>query len=171
MRLASCPRIVEYELTRSQDHRRVYEIEGVGSLRFGGILARRATAQAGATAWSFDRGGFWRTTIKASDATGAVVGSFDPRSIRRGGSLRWGDHDLVLRPASTWKERYALVEHDNELAVLDAKSWGKRPLKITVAQPDVVEPGLVLFAAFVVRQLADDASAVAGGAAAAAATG
>jgi hypothetical protein len=134
-------------------------------------LGRRAKGQAGATEWSFDRGGFWSTTIKAFDVGGAVVGSFNPRALRRGGSLHWGDRDLDLRPASAWKERYALVEQDIELAVLDAKTWGKRPLKITVNEPGLVEPGLMLFAAFAVRQLADDASATAGGAAAAAATG
>lgn len=64
-----------------------------------------------------------------------------------------------------------LVHHDRELAVLDAKSWGKRPVKITIDEPSLVDPGLLLFAAFAVRQLADDASATAGGASAAAATG
>ena len=162
---------MEYELTRSRDHRRLYDIEGVGTLGFDGFLGRRAIARAGATDWSFDRGGFWRTTINAFDAGGAVVGSFDPRALRRGGSLRWGDRDLALQPASAWKERYALVEQGVELAVLDDKSWGKRPLKITVNEPGLVEPGLMLFAAFAVRQLADDASATAGGAAAVAATG
>jgi hypothetical protein len=55
--------------------------------------------------------------------------------------------------------------------VLDAKSWGKRPVRITVDEPSPVEPGLRLFAAFAVRQLADDASSTAGGSSAAAATG
>ena len=30
--------------------------------------------------------------------------------------------------------------------------------EVTVDEPDLVEPGLLLFAAFAVRQLADDAS-------------
>jgi hypothetical protein len=74
-------------------------------------------------------------------------------------------------PASLWRERNALGDHDRELAVLDAKSWGKRPVKITVDEPSLVPPGLLLFAAFAVRQLTEDASATAGGASAAAATG
>jgi hypothetical protein len=115
--------------------------------------------------------GFGVRRSTSFDAGGAVVGSFDPRALRRGGSLRLGDRDLELRPASAWKERYALVEQNVELAVLDGKSWGKRPVKITVNEPGLVEPGLMLFAAFSVHQLADDASATAGGAAAAAATG
>jgi hypothetical protein len=155
--------MAELELTRSRDDRRLYEIAGVGTLRYGGLFSRRATAEAGAAAWSFDRRGFWQTTIEASDATGAAVGSFAPRNLRGGGSLRWGARDFELRPASMWTERYALADRDLELAVLDAKSWGKRPVRITVDEPNLVEPGLLLFAAFAVRQLAEDATATASG--------
>lgn len=163
--------MAELELTRSRADRRLYEIAGVGTLRFGGLFSRRATAEAGAAAWSFDRRGLWQTTIEASDTTGAVVGSFAARSLRRGGSLCWGDRDFELRPASMWTERYALSDQDRELAVLDAKSWGKRPVRITVDEPSPVEPGLLVSAAFAVRQLAEDASSTAGGSSAAAATG
>src|SRR5689334_3973379 len=100
--------MAELELTRSGDDRRLYEIAGLGALRFRGLFSRRATAEAGAAAWSFDRRGVWHTTIEASDATGAVVGSFAPRNLRSGGSLRWGERDFELRPASMWRERYAL---------------------------------------------------------------
>ena len=147
-------RMAELELTRSRDERRLYEVEGVGTLRFGGRLSRRAAAEAGTAAWSFDHRGFWRTRIEASDATGAVVGSFDPRKLRRGGSLRWDDRDFELRPASRWNERYALADHDRELAMLDAKGWGRRPVRITVDELSRVEPGLLLFAAFAVHHLA-----------------
>jgi hypothetical protein len=162
--------VAELELSRNGNDRRLYEIMGVGALRVGGLFSRRTTAEAGTATWSFDRVGFWQTTVEASDATGVVVGSFASRK-RRGGFLRWGDRAFELRPASKWTERYALAENDRELAVLDAKSWGKRPVKITLEEPSLVEPGLMLFAAFAVRQLAKDASATAGGASAAATTG
>ena len=81
--------------------------------------------------------------------------------MRRGGSLRWQDRDLELQPASMWKERYALADRDRELAVFDATSWGKRPVKITVDEPSLVEPGLLLFAAFIVRELGEDADGAA----------
>jgi hypothetical protein len=100
--------MAELELAPSRNDRRLYEIAGVGTLRFAGLFSRRATAEAAATAWSFNRRGVWQTTIEASDATGTVVGSFAPRKLRRRGSLRWGDRDLELRPASPWMERYAL---------------------------------------------------------------
>ena len=153
----------ELELTRSRDDRRLYEIDGVGTMRLDGFFSRGATAEAGTAAWTFDRRGFLRTSIEATDATGTVVGSFDPRALRRGGALRWNDHDFELRPASMWKEGYALADGDRELATLDGKGWGKRPVKITLDEPAVVEPGLLLFAAFVVRGLAEDASAAASG--------
>jgi len=157
--------MAELELARSRDDRRRYEVDGDGSLRLRGLTARGATAEAGAASWTFDRRRLWKRAIEASDATGVVVGSFDPRGLRRGGTLQWGGRDFELRPASWWKERYALVDGDRELAVLDGKGWGKRPVRITVERLDVVEPGLLLFAAFVVRGLAEDASAATSGAA------
>jgi hypothetical protein len=103
------------ELTRSRDDRRLYEMPRVEALRFGGLLSRRAAAEAGGTVWSFQRVGSWRTTIQASDAGGAVVGVF---SLRRGGALRWEGREFVLRSARAWRERYALIEHGLELALL-----------------------------------------------------
>jgi hypothetical protein len=154
--------MAELELTRSGDDRRRYEVDGVGALRLGGFLSRGATAEAGAAEWSFARRGFWQQTVEATDATGDVVGSFQPGKLRRGGALRWGGRDLVLRPASRWRERYALVDGDRELAALEGKGWGKRPVKIAVDDPRAVDPGLLLFATFVVRGLAEDAGAAAG---------
>ena len=72
--------------------------------------------------------------------------------------MRWSGRELALRPSSAWRERYALVDGDEELALLDAKSWGRRPVKIATAD-GAVEPGLLLFAAFVARGLAEDTSA------------
>ena len=80
---------------------------------------------------------------------------FEPHSIRRGGAFRWAGHELALRPASSWRERYALADGERELALLDGKGWGRRPVKITVDDPDAVDPGLLLFAAFVVWLLAE----------------
>ena len=153
--------MAELELTRSRGDRRRYEIQGVGMLRLRGLLSRGATAEAGGAQWSFDRRGFWQRALHASDAMGAVVGSFEPRTWRRGGALRWGARELEVRPASRWRERYALLDGDRELAVLDGKGWGRRPVRIALDDAGAVEPGLLLFAAFVVRGLAEDADAAA----------
>ena len=60
---------------------------------------------------------------------------------------------------------------DRELAVLDGKGWGSRPVAVSVDDPAAVEAGLLLFAAFVVRGLAEDANAAAGAGASAAVAG
>jgi hypothetical protein len=163
--------MADLELERSADDRRLYTLAGVGTLRFEGLTSRRATARAGESAWQLARVGFWGRRVEARDAAGAVVGSFEPRSVRRGGSVRWRERELTLRPASQWRERYALADGDDELAVLDGKGWGRRPVTIRTDDASAIEPGLLLFAAFVVRGLADDASAAAGAAASTAATG
>ena len=158
--------MADLELTRGRDDRRVFELAGGGTLHLEGLFSRRATADAGTATWTFDRAGFWRTTIRATDAAGSVVGTFHPRALKRRGTLTWDARELELRPASLWKDRYALAAGDREIAVLDGRSWGKRPVTITVDDPAAVDPGLLLFAAYVVRSLAEDSASAAGGAAA-----
>jgi hypothetical protein len=58
--------------------------------------------------------------VEATDGAGRTVGQFRARSVRRGGTLRWIDRELMLRPASRWRERYALADGDHELAVFEA---------------------------------------------------
>jgi hypothetical protein len=110
------------------------------------------------------------TAHRATEGVGSAVGEFQPRDLRRGGTLRWAGSEFAVRPASSWRDRYALADGDRELAILDGKSWGRRPVKITLDDPAAVDAGLLLFAAFVVRGLAEDAGA-ASAAGASAATG
>jgi len=163
--------MAELELTRAADDRRLYVLEGVGTLRLGGWFSRRATAEAGGVTWELARRGMFRVVAEAVDGAGAVVGEFTPRTVRRGGTLVWSGRELEMRPASTWRERYALADGDRELAVLDAKGWGKRPVRVAVEDLGAVEPGLLLFAVFVARGLAEDASSAAGAGASAGAMG
>ena len=153
--------MADLELTRAPHDRRCYTLEGVGTLRLQGLFSRTATAEADGSSWHLAPSGFWRRGIVATDAAGAVVGEYEPRSVRRGGIVRWAGRELALRPASRWRERYALAEGDRELAVLDGKGWGRRPVAISADDPGAVEPGLLLFAAFVVRRLAGDSGATA----------
>jgi hypothetical protein len=153
--------MADLELKRTPGDRRLYSLEGVGKLRLKGFASRTATTEAGGSRWRITRHGFWRRVIQATDAAGTAVGEFEPRALRRGGTLRWAGRELALRPASHWRERYALADGDHELAILDGKGWGRRPVKVTVDDPEAVEPGLLLFAVFVVRGLAEDAGAAA----------
>jgi hypothetical protein len=152
-------RPAELELMRTAADRRVFALAGVGTLRWKGWASRAASAEADGRRWEIARGGLWRRTMEATDATGATTGRFATRGLRRGGSLRWIDRELALRPATRWRERYALVDGDRELAVLEARGWGRRPVRITVDDPQRLDRGLLLFAAFVVRGLANDAVA------------
>jgi hypothetical protein len=149
--------MAELELTRTRDDRRLYAIAGVGTLRLEGLLSRRATAEAGGRRWELARTGVFGSAMDATDATGAVHGRFEGRALRRGGTLRWGERELTLRSASALRERYALADGERELVRLDGKGWGRRPVRITLEDPAACEPGLLLFAAFVVRGLAEDA--------------
>jgi hypothetical protein len=159
--------VPDLELTRTKEDRRLYALEGVGTLRLEGWTSRRATAEAAGGSWQMARTGFWKNTINATDGFGSAVGEFEPRTLRRGGRLTWGGRELTLRPASVFRERYALADGERELVLLDGKSWGRRPVRVTLEDPSAIEPGLLLFAAFVVRGLAEDAASAAGGAAAA----
>ena len=153
--------MTELELTRTPNDRRLYALAGVGTIRLEGMFSSGATAQAGDETWRITRRGIWHQIIEATDAAGLVVGEFRPRDIRRGGTLRWGGLELALRPVSALRERYALRHWERDLAQFDGKSWGKRPVRITLADLNSVEPGLLLFAAFVVHRLAVNADSTA----------
>jgi hypothetical protein len=165
--------MTELVLTRSRDERRLYVLEGVGTLRLEGLASRSAAAEADGRHWRFGRRGFWGRRIEATDVAGTTVGEFTMLGMRRGGTLDWDGRGLELRARRrAGATANALVDGARELALLDGKSWGRHPVKVTVADLDLVEPGLLLFAVFVVRGLAEDTStAAAGGAAAAAAAG
>lgn len=153
---------LDIELTRVPGDRRSYALDDVGTLRLEGLLMRTATAFAGAETWRFARCGFWQRAIEATDATGETVGVFAPRDIRRGGRLRWRKTEYTLRPHDVWRERYVL-DHDNrQLALVEATGWwgwgARRPVRLNIDDLTAIDPGLLLFTAFVVRTLADAAS-------------
>jgi len=157
--------MAELELTRSSGDKRRYELDGVGMLRLGGWASRWATAEAGQHRWGLARRGIFRSRIEATDAAGTVMGTFEGRSLKRGGALRWEDREYVLQPDSNWRERYALVDGERRLALIEGKGWGKRPVRVDLDDDARLDPGLVLFTAFVVRALAEDAANAPGGAA------
>jgi hypothetical protein len=162
--------MVELELTRSPRDRRLYALGDLGSLRFEGFLSRSAVAEVGGQSWRFTRRGVFRNRVDATDAAGTEVGRFAPRSVRRGGDVQWSGRSLALRPASVWRERYAIVDGDHELAVFEGKGWGRKPVRVEMDESTAPDAALLLFTAFVVRGLAEDASGAAGAAASTAAT-
>jgi hypothetical protein len=149
----------ELELVRDPDDRRRYVLAGVGAIRFPSAWSTRAEAELGGRRLSFAGRGIFRQAVEATDEVGTVVGRFDPRALRRGGTLVWHGRELFLQPASAFRERYALVDDGRELALLDARSWGKRPVRVTVPDGADIAPDLLLFAVFVARKQASDAGA------------
>ena len=64
-------------------------------------------------------------------------------------------------PTAAGRERYALLDGERRSPSLEGKGWGKRPVRVDVDDDAEIDPGLLLFAAFVVRALAEDATAAA----------
>jgi hypothetical protein len=75
-------------------------LDGVGSIRFEGLLSRAATGESHGERWRLSRRGIVGRRSAAFDEIGATVGRFEPRGIRRGGQIAWGGRELTLRPAS-----------------------------------------------------------------------
>lgn len=148
----------ELELTRCAEDRRLYELAGVGTFRMKGWSSRAASAETNGRRWEIARRGLFSRMVKATDEAGRSVGQFSARGMHRGGPLHWNDRELDVHPTSRWRQRYALADGDRELAVFDAKGWGRRTVRVTLDDPSALDPGLLLFTAFVVGGLAKDAS-------------
>ena len=164
----------DIELIRDADNRRIFHLGSIGSLRLNGWLMRSATAQVGLDALAFRRTGWSSAALEATDDLGRTVGTFRPNRLRRGGELAWLETEYSLRPATPMREQYLLVAADRELASIQATGWwgwgARRPLRMLL-MADGVDPGLLLFSAFVVRTLADKASSDASGTSVVASTG
>ena len=159
--------MADLELTRTREDRNVYALEGVGTLRLRGRFAKAATVEAGQRSYEIAKRGLFAPVTAATDAAGTPIAEFRGRTLKRGGTLTWMGKEYALRPASMFRERYALAEGETELFTIEGKGWSKRPVKLSLADPTAIDPGLLLFAAFVVRGLAEDASSAAGGSTAA----
>ena len=148
-------------LVRSAGDRRLYELDGVGSLRLNGWLMRSATVRTADATFTV-RKARWNATVVAVDAAGTQIGLHRPHALRGGGTLTWHGVEHELRHDALLAERYALVDHGRLLAEVTAKGWwgwgSRKPVELTVHER--TDPGLLLFAAFVVRTRSSDAAAV-----------
>jgi len=145
------------ELTRDNVDADLWVLEGVGTLRRTGRISRAATAEAGGLSWQIVRRGWVRPGFRAADATGAVVGELKGSFMDRGETLRWSDRALILRADELRRGGYVLLEGERRLASMAPERFGKRPLDVTLDDL-TVDPGLLLFMAFVVQAYSDDAS-------------
>ena len=78
--------MADLELTRTQGDRRLYALEGVGTLRLEGLFSRAAIAEGGGASWRIARSGFWRRRLRWFSRTAAV--SMPSGFLHVGGWLR-----------------------------------------------------------------------------------
>src|SRR4051794_33477471 len=151
----------EIELSRVPGDRRLYALGSLGALRLHGMLLRSATARAGEETWRFTRSSVWQRSLRATDALGADIGTFRPRLIGRGGTMRWRGRQYSVRPDGLLRQLYAIADGNRDLVLVEAIGWGgwaRTPVRLVLEHPRAVAPGLLLFASFVVGTLADRAA-------------
>jgi hypothetical protein len=149
----------ELQLIRTREDRKLYALPGVGNLRLGGWFTRKVQASTGGESYTFDKRGIFSSIFTAhDDSTGRQIAEFRPGAIRRGGKLVWRDTEWAVRPAAIFTERYALSRpgDDRELATVEGRGWGKRPVTVTTDDATAIDPGLLLFVVYAVRILAED---------------
>ena len=145
------------QLTCDPTDDRLWTLDGVGTLRRTGRMSRAATAEADGRSWAIVRHGWVRPGFRAADETGAVVCELKGTFGSRGEMMRWSGRELALRPNGLRRGGYALLDGGRVLATMTPKREGKRPLDVTLEDP-ALDPGLLLFVAFVVQAYSDDAS-------------
>jgi hypothetical protein len=136
-------------LTRLPGDPALYALEGVGTLRVIGRNRRAATVEARGLSWNITCRGIWRPVIQVADPVGNVIGIFQGRRLRRGGSLAWSRSQLTLRCDSR-SPAYVLTSAHRVLAKVEAGSWDEKSPNITVDPYAEIDPELLLFTAFVV---------------------
>jgi hypothetical protein len=90
--------VADLELERAPGERRLYVVDGVGTLRLSGLFSRAATAEADGRTWRFDHGPFWHRGVDAMDVAGVLVGRFEPRTDPPGRDGALGGTRAVVAP-------------------------------------------------------------------------
>ncbi|MGI8428091.1 MAG: hypothetical protein ACR2OB_02030 [Solirubrobacteraceae bacterium] len=117
------------------------------------------------------RTGFGRSRIELRDAGGSVVGGFVPSgAFKRGGEVELQGRRLSWEPSSRWKSHFLLRDGERELAHFEARSSGKRPVKVRVEDSPSADELAVLFGCWLAKVAADDAMTAAAAASSVAAT-
>jgi hypothetical protein len=143
----------QLELRRLPGERSVYQLGDVGTVRRHWTGWRSAVAEAGDRRWTFTASGIWRSRLRATDQLGAVVGEYLPRAFRAGGTVQWYGRELTLRSASIWRRRLVLSDAGRDIVTIDARSGGRRPVTMTVRDPQA-DAGLLLFTAVLAAEAA-----------------
>ena len=148
---------VALELTPDPAEGRLWVLPGVGTFLRTGRTSRAATAEARGRLWQIVRHGIVRTGFRATDESGAAAGELQNGLTGRSERLRWGGRDLALRWEEPDRNGHVLLDGERRIAVMTPERAGKRPLDVVI-EDAAADPGLLLFAAFIVQAYADDAS-------------
>ena len=131
------PKLAELDLKRASGDRRLYMLDGVGSIRFEGLLSRNATTESNGervrAAASRD-GGVPRSTKRARPSAGSSREGFGAAVRSRGAS----------REASNWRERYALTDGETELATPRRQRVGRRQVAVSIDESAALEEAAAL---------------------------
>jgi hypothetical protein len=129
----------------------LYVADKIGTLCVAGWTCRTATAQAGGRIWQITRRGIWPVSIQATDAAGDVIGEFSGGRLDQSMTLRWSNRELVLWSNGPSDHRYVLIDGDRALTTIDGDHLSKRSPTISITDAGDTDPGLLLFAVYVVH--------------------
>lgn len=152
--------VSELELTEDPADKRRWTLDGVGELHWakGMFKNGEASLTAGPTTWTLKRSSL-SAKAEALDATGSEAARFEPKgAFSRGGEIITPRGTWALRPASRWKNRYALADGDTELATVETDGWAHRRVTVELAD-ETVPAELLLLACWLVRGFAEESAA------------
>lgn len=143
------------ELLRSEDDPRRFELGTVGTLTFAGNGLGLATAVAGEAEWSLARVGVTKLGKESRDASGQVVGTYEPskwlkRELGRN-RMTWEGRELWLRRSTRTGAEFEVLDGEQELFTIRTKRFSKTTKEMGTAwitDWELAPPGLVLFAIF-----------------------
>ena len=153
--------MAELTLTEDPGDKRHWTLEGVGDLRWEKGLFKNGEArlEASGASWSLERSTF-SSKAKALDATGSEAARYEPKvAFSRGGELVVGGRSWTLKPASHWKNRFALLDGEAELATIETEGWAQRKVEVALEQEGAVPGEVLLMACWLVRGFAEESAA------------
>jgi hypothetical protein len=140
-------------LTRSPEDRKLYVLPGVGELRVARWPGKAVEATAGGRTYTFAPRGQEHRVPTATDAFGAEVGHQHGSWSLIWRSAKW---DLDFMPDISGSYALRRRGEEREVAYLALTGWGKRPVPIVLDDDARLDPGLVLFAMYLMNRFAEE---------------